>query len=186
MTKLTLYATNLSSKKQHGPGRLFCAMIRPRAHEREAMHGWVPQLAPPLAPKLLYSQHAITAETLRELCDKHWRRMAEAGMFRGDTLVPLDDTHRGRIGRPLRDGDTIFCACARPERRKPGSGACHLEYLAPILVAVGWRVMLYGRPLFWDHDRSDLPGNGLPAVAWEDTREPYQGRVVVPTQESMF
>lgn len=42
---------------------------------------------------------------------------------------------------PVKDGDTLCCACSRSEAV---AGRCHRVWMAPFLVRAGWRVILDG------------------------------------------
>jgi len=133
----TIYLTNWSSTKQHGPGRKLCAMAFPRKWEKG--EGFVVHGRPD-------GFHL-----------KAWKRYEmEFKIYKGLTISALERSER--LFRPghltwtaheldkhglVEDGDTLLCSCARPDspRRKH---ECHLEWLAPYLVEAGWRVILYG------------------------------------------
>jgi hypothetical protein len=41
----------------------------------------------------------------------------------------------------VKDGDTLCCACSREDA---ANGKCHRAWVAPLLKAAGWRVVLDG------------------------------------------
>ena len=192
MTRPVLHATNLSSRRQHGPGKLLCAMARPRPHEREAMSGWFPQLAPPVAVKMLRQAKVMERKDYNRACHDAWESMLKSDLLTPGKLVPFIDLYSTSLGYPAKDGDTIFCACARPENRKEGSiesqggSVCHLERVARWLVAAGWDVMLFGRLLTIHPDLEEGVPPRLRHVVWADDGKPYPGWVTVPTQAGLF
>lgn len=141
----TLHLTNLASRTQHGPGRRLCAMARPRQWE----HGdGKIMVAMPMGYDLdAIHKGEIDLDTYRERCVAAFTyRHVEQDRFtpgRLRAVVPHEDGRHHNV--PVVDGDTLFCACARPGSPKR-THPCHLEWLAPFLAAVGWSVVLYGAP----------------------------------------
>jgi len=78
----------------------------------------------------------------------------------------------------LRDGDTLFCACAAPDspRRKH---PCHVEILAPYLVRAGWDAVIWGRRLTLRIERATTTREGVVVrperrtVVWAGTPERF-------------
>jgi hypothetical protein len=91
----------------------------------------------------------ITADEYRALCIERFEVFDESesyapGKLRG--VIPAKKSPDGRHHNvPVMDGDTLFCACARPDSPKR-THPCHLEWLAPFLASAGWSVVLYGEP----------------------------------------
>ncbi len=153
-TRPTIHLTNASSKKHHGPGRLICAMANPAKHHRGdgrclacAPFGddlaWVLEV---LAGPDDAGQHRAVLAAYRGAFEGRCNSRAALGRFAPGSLSFV--TWRGPDARPseekVADGDTLFCACARPgtpKRRTP----CHVEILVPYLVRAGWDVRLDGR-----------------------------------------
>lgn len=138
----TLYLTNWSSGALHGPGRKLCAMAAPRRWE----HGdGLVQLAAPSPGALRLVQATGDIAGYRRLLMDRWDGL-------GALLSPLPPTGQatglhladGDALRPVRDGDSLLCACARPSSPKR-THPCHLELLAPYLVRAGWDVVLHGQ-----------------------------------------
>ena len=148
----TLYLTNLSSRKHHGPGRKVCAMANPRHFERG--DGSCSALAPARADLAAIRECSIDLGTYRvrfEARLKESRLEPHALRFDfGDEEI-LDDG--SSPGAHLRDGDTVFCACARPGSKARHNRPCHLEIAVPFLVPAGWDVLLDGRRVTWDGER---------------------------------
>lgn len=138
----TLFLTNLSSRKWHGPGRKVCAMANPRHFERG--DGSCSALTPARADLEAVRACSIDLGTYRARFEarlKESRLEPHALRFDFGEEEILDDG--SSPGAHLRDGDTVFCACARPgspSRRTP----CHMEICAPFLVRAGWDVMIDG------------------------------------------
>jgi len=88
----------------------------------------------------------ITMAEYQARCERRFADFADLGRYRPDCKSVV--THAG--DRPsrgtLQDGDTLLCACARPDSPKR-THPCHLEWLAPFLKAAGWAVVLYGETL---------------------------------------
>lgn len=146
----TLYPSNWSSAKapgQHGPGRRLCAMAAPRQWEHG--DGRVDRCAPTLSALRLVQATGDLAG-YRAILDDRWTSLAE--YLRPGALL-IDDQGGDWEGvgpapaRLVRDGDTLLCACARPDS-KARVHPCHLELLAPHLVRAGWDVVLWGQRMW--------------------------------------
>lgn len=144
----TLYLTNYSSLAQHGPGRKLCAMAAPRHHELG--QGKVAEAAPDLTDLHAVRAGLMSIEDYRAACTVRFAFFVSLGRYRPDTLACVTRAHLEQDvrphNRPVEDGDTLFCACARPDSPRR-THPCHLEWLAPVLVRAGWDVVLYGRRL---------------------------------------
>lgn len=139
----TLYLTNLPSRKWHGPGRKVCAMANPRHFERG--DGSCSALAPARADLEAIRACSIDLGTYRARFEarlKESRLEPHALRFDFGEEEILDDG--SSPGVHLRDGDTVFCACARPGSRARHNRPCHIEIAAPFLVLAGWDVLLDG------------------------------------------
>ena len=139
----TLYVTNWSSVKLHGPGRAWTIMARPRRWEHG--DGVVWDLVPD--PDDLDALHDgfMSAVAYREA----FRRglAAVMGMLEPGNLHARPE-RRERFGDreevPVEDGDTLCCACGK---RQAAEGWCHRVWAAEALIGAGWRVILDGREL---------------------------------------
>ena len=137
MTIPTLYLTNWSSSKQHGPGLKLCAMASPRTWERG--EGFVAHARPSYPHLKALKRHELEFGAYKDLTTATFEQR-EKLLGPGDLVWTAYEL--GKHGL-IKDGDTLLCSCARPNspRRKH---ECHLEWLAPCLVRAGWRVILYG------------------------------------------
>ena len=171
MSRPTLYLTNLSTRRHHGPGRLLCAMVAPRWWERQ--DGLV-GMATPTIGDLRQVQQTGDLSAYRTACEETWGRWFGSGMrLRAETW-----THP-RVSSKVVDGDTLFCACARPgspKRKHP----CHLEILVPFLVRAGWDVVIDGRraglgcvKCWRPSPQVDCAHPDHMGAVWTDTGEPY-------------
>jgi hypothetical protein len=146
-TRPTIYLTNASSKRQHGPGRRWCAMAAPGQHHHG--DGRVIKAAPLEADLRSVLGGEITSDEYRALCVERFEVFAESGSYAPGKLRGVMSAAKSPDGRPtaqlVMDGDTLFCACPRPDRPRRFP-FCHIEVLAPFLVAAGWAVVLYGVP----------------------------------------
>lgn len=153
MSRPTLYLTNLSSKKHHGPGRVVCAMANPAKHHRS--DGRCLACAPfaddltavrgALAGPDDKGQHRAALAAYRGAFEAGCDDRAVVGRFAPGALsfVTWGNSGNRASSQHVTDGDTLFCACARPgspKRRTP----CHIELLVPYLVRAGWDVRLDG------------------------------------------
>ena len=134
MNKPTIYLTNWSSKRRHGPGRKLTIMARPRAWERG--EGSVTLLTPVLSmldglksgrisPAAYFASFRGDLEAVSSGTTNH--------LSPGVLGVETGDPQLGRVA----DGDSLLCACAV-------GAPCHRREAAPYLVRAGWRVLLDG------------------------------------------
>lgn len=131
----TIHLTNWSSKTQHGPGRKLCAMAKPRQWEHG--DGLVVAAAPDrLCLEAVTARRMSIAEYKCSCDDRFSIGLLMGGLSPGALRIFATKD-------PVRDGDTLLCACARPDSPKR-THPCHLEWLAPYLHRAGWRVILYG------------------------------------------
>jgi hypothetical protein len=137
----TLHLTNLASRGQHGPGAKLCAMANPPWWARG--DGKVGVAAPFLDDLLDVQARRIGIEEYAERCRLRWLYLDGLGRFAPGALVSVRREDKRAVAVPVADGDTLFCACARPDSPKR-THPCHIEWLAPFLVRAGWRVVLYG------------------------------------------
>lgn len=137
-----LHLTNWASRSQHGPGRRLCAMDAPRRWEHG--DGRCPWAAPRHLDFGRWRTGRLSLDGYRECCDRWFARSLEAGqMTPGLMHAYTRDLYQAYRYFVVSDGDTLLCACPRPDspkRRHP----CHLEWLAHFLVRAGWGVVLYG------------------------------------------
>lgn len=114
----TLHLTNLSSRAQHGPGHLWCAMALPRRWEHG--DGRVAKAAPSEADLRDVMRGAISPDDYRALCVNRFGVFAEGDSYAPGKLravVPAAKTADARAAcRAVGDGDTLYCACPRPDR----------------------------------------------------------------------
>lgn len=166
MTRPTLYIGHLSAKRTHGPGRLLCAMANPRRFER----GY---------PRVRWV--APTRESLErvqrtgDLASYRWTYERRRQEFLGNGFLSPGRLDLGANGDLVENGDTLFCACARPGSRRR-THPCHLELLVPFLVQAGWDVVLDGRRVTQRVSRMVRHSNPAPVAmitAWADTLAPY-------------
>lgn len=129
-----LHLTNWSSRKQHGPGRRLCAMALPRAWEKG--DGKVSMVAPRAEDLLAIKDGTLSVEVYQARYRMMLRRqVSQTGIGPGQLVLDRGD--------PVEDGDTLLCACPRPDSPRRHH-ECHIEWLAPFLRRAGWRVVLYG------------------------------------------
>jgi hypothetical protein len=148
----TLYLTNLASLRSRGhrgPGRVLSAMARPTRWVVEAVDGRVPDLAPTAQANAAIITHKRAGTMTPEMIAEY-RAGVEAKVGR-HTCEPgrlgYTDSHTvGYLIGPVEGGDTIVCTCPRPDSPRR-THECHLEWVAPILTAAGWRVVLYGEEM---------------------------------------
>lgn len=131
----TLYLTNWSSKTTRGPGTPYMIMAQPRAWEHGDGKVWA----------LVPSADAMRLAKSGRMSMGEYR----AGFI---ASVPVDRVAPGQLGatvpfsgtRPVKDGDTLCCACSKDAAER---GECHRVWSADILRRAGWRVVLDGREL---------------------------------------
>ena len=132
--KPTIYLSNWSSHKtpgHHGPGRKYTIMVRPRRWEHG--EGCIYQLMPRSADLAELRSNDISA-------DDYFDRFRRLMSGWGGELSPgrlMAASRCARFQRPVEDGDTGCCSCAR-------GTPCHRRIAAEFLHAAGWRVMLDG------------------------------------------
>jgi hypothetical protein len=172
MTRPTLYLTNWSSRKLHGPGRKLCAMARPRHFERG--DGRLDQCAPKAEWLRAVQNDRLSLGRYRKLCEEWFGTFRLLGSYNPGALSFKTPTVNPTGMRPVEDGDTLYCACARPDSPKR-THPCHLELLAPFLVRAGWDVVLHGRWL-------SSAGEHIcdPSVLPDDTVVDSDGEAVTP------
>lgn len=154
MSRPTIYLTNASSTKWHGPGRMICAMANPAKHHRGdgrclacAPFGEdLARVRDALAGPDDAGQHRAALARYRGAFEAGCDYRAMVGRYTPGALsfVTWTDPDGRASEEKVADGDTLFCSCARPgsaKRRSP----CHLETLVPYLVRAGWDVMLDGK-----------------------------------------
>ena len=135
--KPTIHLTNWSSRKLHGPGRRWTIMVLPR--EWEHGDGRVQLLQP--------EAHDLRAVKAGRMTPADYERT-----FRQHLAIVQEDMEPGRLHAteggglppvltPVRDGDTLLCACSKAEA---AAGRCHRVWAAEALVRAGWRVVLDG------------------------------------------
>ncbi len=138
-----LFLSNWSSHStpgHHGPGEPLCAMRHPRDHEQGG--GLVKAVRPSGTELTAVKNGSIS---IGDYFDGYRGQLQ--WMLRNEKLRPGKLTAHS-IGSefPVKDQDTLCCACARPgspDRTHP----CHLEPLAEVLVLAGWDVVIYGKRL---------------------------------------
>lgn len=141
----TLYLTNAASRRppHRGPGRVLTIMAAPRPAYGEAGEGDVPALIPHL-PWLRALQEGV-------LSLDEYRARFEAGLTSNAHELSPGRLYARNLGwrkhyqpSPVRDGDTLICACSREAARE---GRCHRVWAAHALARAGWRVVLDGELL---------------------------------------
>lgn len=137
MTKPTIYLTNWSARRLHGPGRKWTIMVRPRAWERG--EGSLYPLLPMEEDLLSVKAGTMSIEHYRARCETRFTTFAESlapGQLRAGGVM--------FAGRQIivGNGDTACCACSVADA---AAGRCHRAWAAPFLVRAGWRVILDGQ-----------------------------------------
>ena len=145
----TLYLTNVSKRSQHGPGRRLSAMALPKVPSHHG-DGKVPNAMPNADALRAVQKEWITEDEYRDRCVNRFGVFASIGRYAPGNLravIPASKSADGRAyDSPVADSDTLFCSCACPDSPLRKHSFCHLELLAPFLVAAGWDVVLYGKP----------------------------------------
>lgn len=125
----TLYVTNGSSRKLHGPGKRLHIMAAPRDFEQA--DDSVPVLKPNLDDLYAVKGQRITFS--------QYKRRYE------DTCPPVHQLVPGKLltdrYEPVADGDTLYCACSKADA---AAGKCHRVWAAEALAMAGWRIILDG------------------------------------------
>lgn len=137
----TLYVTNWSSRKLHGPGRKFTIMARPRRWEHG--QGLIGALVPLGCEE---EMDAALAERRHGASGGAMFRYRRAYEQRLTLLAQIDRLSPGKLhvtgtDHAVQDGDTACCACSRAEA---AAGRCHRRWAVPFLRRAGWRVVLDG------------------------------------------
>lgn len=118
-------------------------MARPRSWE----HGFgaVTVLCPTGEALTALQDGTITADDYHRLYLRKLRTVpaADVGPERLMGLLTEPSGH-GDAFLPVRDGDTLCCACSRTEATL---GRCHRVWAAHALGAAGWSIRLDGQPL---------------------------------------
>jgi hypothetical protein len=147
----TLYLSNWASHRtpgMHGPGRTYTIMAKPRRWERG--DGVVRLLRPSGVALALLDAALANRDDLAAMGAYRAAYEFQVASM-GACLAPLGDRttlaylaaggmDEGPVV-PLRDGDTLCCACSRVDARH---GRCHRAWAAPHLATHGWRVVLDG------------------------------------------
>lgn len=143
----TVYVTNWSNPRLHGPGRKLGIMVHPRLWEHG--DGSVPMFKP--TPEALADAKRggkVSGDTV-EAYRKRFSATVAARMAtgtRGTLAAPLvrachDEDARHGGAATVQDGDTLLCACSLAAA---ASGLCHRVWVANMLAWAGWRVVLDG------------------------------------------
>ena len=145
-------SASLRSKGHAGTGARLSIMAWPRQFERG--DGFVRTLRPKTreelaALTLLLRERAagavdpVTVERLRTWLVGRWTVALNRGeLAPGRLFAEVRPDHRVVA---VRDGDTLFCACAR-------GAPCHRVWAAELLLHAGWDVTLDGREVRPDED----------------------------------
>lgn len=138
---MTLFLTNWSSGRLHGPGMKLTIMAKPRAWEKGV--GRVSALLPSVFDLEDVKAGRMTIE--------HYRRRYVAKVEL-ETNPLQNHLAPGHLlwwgGSPetsslVRDGDTLCCACSVDAAAR---GECHRVWAARFLFEAGWDVVLDGDP----------------------------------------
>ncbi len=130
--KPVLHITNHSSRRLHGPGRLWTIMARPRHFERG--RGTVRAFVPLPADLDAVRAGRLSHDEYRDRCAAHFRRfdVAPGALWAEDASTAAE---------LVVDGDTLCCACSREAAAR---GECHRVVAARLLSEAGWNVILDG------------------------------------------
>jgi hypothetical protein len=141
MTESTIYLTNWSSRKLHGPGKKYTIMVNPRSWEHGA--GSVYALLP--------LEEDLSDLRSGKIMMEEYRRRYEAGVsgipeWLGPGVLSADSALSHNRGKTvyLARGDTLCCACSRETAAK---GECHRVWAAFFLKEAKWRVILDGKEI---------------------------------------
>ena len=142
----TLHLTNFSSRKLHGPGRVWTIMAHPRHWEHG--DGWALALVPDIdeVPLMLAALadrgNPATMAAYRQAIEARWAQSLFLAPWKPVALTTRE-TDYAPDGEwvNVRDGDTLCCACSRAEA---AAGRCRRSWSAPFLHRAGWRVLLDG------------------------------------------
>ena len=131
----TIYITNWSSRKMHGPGRLLTIMALPRAWEHG--DGVVPHLTHYPDDFDALQDGDLSGQDYRERYLQHLTEHRH-GLVPGGLFAWSQSSGRTDVV----DGDTLLCACSRHQARQ---GWCHRVWAANALAQHGWEVVLDGQ-----------------------------------------
>ncbi len=131
-----IYLTNTASLRSgpnfRGPGRVYNIMAKPRSFE--VQDGRVAALAPLSSFLDAQRQGRLTLEDYKriyeERVDHHLGQLAPGRLLSS--------------AGPVKDGDTLICACSRDKAKQ---GKCHRAWAAEYLLRAGWGVVLDGERL---------------------------------------
>lgn len=119
-----------------GPGRVLTIMRRPRPRYGEAGIGSIDALTPSAEVFDGLRDGEIDAGQYRAAVTADIRARGD-GLRPGALIVMLAPGGSG----PVRDGDTLICACSRAQA---ADGWCHRVWAAHALADHGWHVVLDG------------------------------------------
>jgi len=137
--KPVLYLSNWASRLtpgHHGRGRKLSIMVKTPFWAKP--DGRVEVVAPAAKDLWAAREGGITFEQYRESYTKKVEVQLEylkPGKLIFQSKQRLDSYE-------VKDGDTLCCACSKEKARE---SKCHRSWLAPVLVAAGWRVILDGK-----------------------------------------
>ena len=133
----TLYLTTFTRSDLRGGQALFTMMTLPREWERG--HGYVLALVPPRDLFLDRKSGKLDLDTYRRafLDSRDVTKLPPGALQWYSPANGLDPAAWGLV----QDGDTVCCGCGVA---KAAEGRCHRKWLAPLLVAAGWDVVLDG------------------------------------------
>ncbi len=148
--KATLHLTNGSSTRLHGPGRKLSIMAAPRSWEHH--DGTVQDLVPRLHSLRAHQAGTLSLEKYRAEYEAGLHQHLIAGSLQPHVRLQYRPTarliaasvaaHEANLATfAVDDGDTLCCCCSVADAR---DGLCHRTWLAPVLKAAGWRVVLDG------------------------------------------
>lgn len=128
-----------------GPGQVYSIMRAPPDYARERVDGQVLSLTPPLRAFLDVKKRRLSQQAYAALLRQKWRRdLLPAGALTFGRSSTAAEPHAVRwdgawwlAEGPVAAGSTLVCNCAAGE-------FCHRAVAAPLLAAVGWRVVLDG------------------------------------------
>jgi len=115
-------------------------MVRPRSWEHG--FGTVRALCPTAEHLVALRAGALSFGAYRAAFEDKLARAMAGDLAPGRLRGVLTETS-GHVDnwQPVKDGDTLCCACSRLEA---SLGRCHRAWCAPALVRNGWRVVLDG------------------------------------------
>ena len=138
-SKPTIYLTNWSSRKLHGPGRAYTIMARPRHWEHG--DGVVRDLVPDPDQLTQVRGQFVSFAAYKAQCIE---KFSSGRLSPGDLMAFARDASAWPRMWPVADGDTLCCACSR---MNAAEDRCHRVWAAVLLSRNGWRVVLDGEAL---------------------------------------